>query len=88
MAGITDINLYDGDDSVLYNVGVIGKGMNSSLPKGSVLYRASVIKGRNMVESLLESMSVMFVKYNSFTVLPYPIKYLREWVEMEESTRE
>ena len=88
MAGITDINLYDGDDSVLYNVGVIGKGMNSSLPKGSVLYRASVIKGRNMVESLLESMSVMFVKYNSFTVLPYPIKYLREWVEMEEPTRE
>lgn len=84
MAGITDINLYEGKDSVFYNVGVIGKGMNSSLPKGSVLYKSSAIEGDNIIENLLESMSVMFVKYNSFTVLPYPIKYLREWLEMED----
>lgn len=88
LAGITDINFYGGQESKLYNVGVIGKGMNSSLPKGSILYKATAIKGGNFIEELLESMSVMFVKYNSFTVLPYPIKYLREWVAMETLSQE
>ncbi|MCQ2799934.1 MAG: hypothetical protein MJ228_04155 [Bacilli bacterium] len=88
MAGVTDINLYESGESTVYNVGVIGKGMNSSLPKGSVLYKASVVKGHNIIESLLKTMSVMFVKYNSFTVLPYPIKYLREWVAIETSSQD
>lgn len=83
LAGITDINLYDVDGEVYYNVGIIGKGMNSSLSRGSLIYKVSVIKGRSIIRDLLETMSVMFVKYNSFTVLPYPFKYLKEWIKME-----
>lgn len=30
-------------------------------------------------------MSVMFVKYNSFTVLPYPIKYLIEYMKITDA---
>ena len=34
---------------------------------------------------ILSTLSVTFVKYKSFTVLPYPIKYLNEYIMMMES---
>ena len=54
--------------------------MKPSLPKANILYHVTVIKGKNIIKEILRLMSVIFVKYNSFTVLPYPIKYLREYM--------
>lgn len=82
LCGITDINYYNYKDCFYYNVGPIGKGLIAELPKGSLLYKVILVEGESLIEKLLETMSVMFVKYNSFTVLPYPFKYLREWVLM------
>ena len=56
--------------------------MNASIPKANLLYKVTVVNGRNIIESVLGMMSVMFVKYNNFTVLPYPMKYLREYIKM------
>ena len=55
---------------------------NTPLPKASLLYKIDTLKGENVVPFLLETMSVLFVKYKSFTVLPYPIKYLNEYIGM------
>ena len=61
-----------------YVAGPVGYGMQANLPKASRLYKVDVLKGKNVIDSLLTTMSVAFVKYNSFTVMPYPLKYLRE----------
>ena len=38
---------------------------------------------KNIAYDLLELMCVAFVKYNSFTVLPYPVKYLGEYAMID-----
>lgn len=78
--GLVDINLFhDKEGRRFYNAGLRGTGMKPSLPKANILYQVTVIKGKNIIKEILRLMSVIFVKYNSFTVLPYPIKYLREY---------
>lgn len=83
LGGVVDINLYDN----AYSVGIKGSGMNSRIPKAPHIYQIDVIDGDNFIEELLETMAVTFVKYNFFTVMPYPIKYLNEYILMCESTK-
>lgn len=85
LSGVVDVNLYN--SLQFYNVGIKGSGMNSRIPKASHLYEIEVIKGRNFIEELLETMAVSFVKYKSFTVVPYPVKYLNEFILMCENTK-
>ena len=87
LSGVVDINLYEKNGKTLYSVGVKGSGMNTSIPKAAHLYQVDVIEGTNFVEELMETMAVSFVKYKSFTVMPYPIKYLNEYILMIESTK-
>ena len=61
--------------------------MNSRIPKTPHIYQIDVINGDNFIEELLETMAVTFVKYNFFTVMPYPIKYLNEYILMCESSK-
>jgi hypothetical protein len=83
LSGVTDICLYPMNDGVTcYSVGLIGQGMNSSIPKATLFYRSEVIRGKDITNQLLKTMSSVFVKYGEFTVLPYPIKYLREFSEI------
>ena len=44
--------------------------------------KVDVKNGENIFVDLLNTLSVSFVKYNSFTVLPYPLKYLNEYINM------
>lgn len=69
-----DTNLY-GDS---YSVGIKGSGMNARIPKASHIYQIDVIKGTNFIDKLMETMEVTLVKYNFFTVMSYPIKYLND----------
>ena len=79
--GLVDINLFhDEEGHRFYNAGLPGSGMNTAVSKANILYQVTVIQGRNIIEDILHLMAVAFVKYNSFTVLPYPIKYLREYM--------
>ena len=80
LEGVVDINLYND----CYSVGIKGSGMNTRIPKAPHLYQIDIIKGVNFIEELLETMAVTFVKYNFFTVMPYPIKYLNEYILMNE----
>ncbi len=83
-SGIVDINYYVINNESYYNVGPLGNGMQSSIPKASHLYKINVINNsKNIVKDLLDLMGVSFVKFNSFTVLPYPIKYLKEFAKID-----
>ena len=83
LEGVVDINLFQNEGKTYYSAGLVGYGMNWGIPKASLLYEVQAIKGKCIIEDLLETMSVMFVKYNSFTVMPYPFKYLREYINAQ-----
>ena len=63
-----------------YSADIKGSGMNSRIPKAPQIYQIDVINGDNFIEELLKTMAVTLVKYNFFTVMPYPIKYLNEYI--------
>ncbi len=85
LQGIVDINLYEQNGECFYSAGPIGSGMRAGIPKSSLIYKVDILRGDNIIADILATLSVIFVKYNSFTVLPYPFKYLREYIQMEES---
>lgn len=77
--GITDINyIFKDEKSAFYCVGEVGNGMKNTLERASVLRKIEVLEGKNIFEELLPLMEVEFVRYGMLTVLPFPIKYLRE----------
>ena len=64
LSGMVNINYYIKNQSIYYNVGEIGKGMNKTFTN---------------IEPLLKSMSMTWVRFKQYTVLPYPIKLLNEY---------
>jgi hypothetical protein len=84
LSGVVDINFYNEAESY-YSVGIKGSGMNTKIIRAPHLYKIDVISGENIMGKILAALSVTFVKYKSFTVLPYPIKYLNEYIAMTES---
>ncbi len=87
LSGVVDINLFNYNNSIYFNSGVIGSGMKYGIPKASLLYKVDIENGENIFEGLLNTLSVSFVKYNSYTVLPYPLKYLNEYINMMNNNR-
>ena len=83
-AGLIGINYYIEDDTEFYNVGFVdADDMHAALPNASVIYKTTVYKGANFIERFLETMNVIFVKHNNFTVVPFPVKYLREHISAQ-----
>lgn len=83
LSGVVDINLYENNS--FYSVGIKGNGMNTKIIRAPHLYKVEVISGENIIENVLLTLSATFVKYKSFTVLPYPVKYLNEYILMMDS---
>lgn len=85
LSGMVNINYYIKNQSIYYNVGEIGKGMNKTLPRASVvreIHPINSIQATNTftnIEQLLKSMSMTWVRFKQYTVLPYPIKLLNEY---------
>lgn len=82
LVGIVDACMYHFDDCSFYSVGNIGYGMQSGIAKANRLYKAEVIEGHDVLKDFLSLMAVTFVRYNEFTVIPYPFKYLREYIDI------
>ena len=85
-SGLVDINLYFQDGNFYYSSSIKGNGMNSKIVRAPHLYKVDIIYGNNLMPELLSSLSTTFVKYKSFSVLPYPIKYLNEYILMNEQS--
>lgn len=80
--GVTEINYIKlNEKEALYNVGEKGSGMNTSISKSSIIRKIEAIEESELIfEKLLPLMGVYFVRYKMPTVIPFPFKYLREYI--------
>ncbi|CAL2083037.1 putative ATPase [Tenacibaculum dicentrarchi] len=75
-----DIHSFKENERNYYFVGIKGKGIQQSISRASVIRKIETYGNSEYVfEKLLPLMNVDFVKNGDLTVLPFPIKYLREW---------
>ncbi len=100
LSGLTDINYFvdnDDQDVIYYNVGTISKNMNMSIAKTSHIWQLqpniklnergfATIEAENILK-FLQLMMVNFVRFHQLTVIPFPFKYLREFIQLEEKKR-
>lgn len=81
LSSCLDIKAYREDGKLFYFVGTIGEGMRWKIP---IAANVRSIEGYNgaaiMFEKLLPTMNVTFVRNGQLTVLPFPFKYLREYI--------
>lgn len=97
---MTDINYFvdnDDQDVIYYNVGTISKNMNMSIAKASHIWQLqpniklnkrvfATIETENILK-FLQMMMVNFVRFHQLTVIPFPVKYLREFIQLEEKKK-
>ena len=77
-----DTTIYQRNNYSYYSSG-IPHSANHTMPNGTNVYSVKVVEGTNIIESLLTTFSVPFVRLESFTVLPFPFKYVREYADMQ-----
>ena len=82
LSSCLDIKTYMEDGKQFYYVGTIGEGMRWKIPRAA---NVRCIEGYQeaplMFDKLLPTMNVTFVHNGQLTVLPFPFKYLREYVK-------
>jgi hypothetical protein len=84
MSSCLDIKLFEKDGAQYYFVGTIGEGMRWNILRAANIRRIEAYKDSPlMFEQLLPTMNVTFVHNGQLTVLPFPFKYLREYVNMQ-----
>lgn len=65
-----------------YFVGPKRRGMNTSIANASIIRKVYTADGPNEFKELLPLLSIKFVRNGMDTVLPFPFKYLREYINM------
>lgn len=81
LSSCLDIKLYIDCNRCYYFVGTIGEGMRQNIQRACVVrcvegYDEATVK----FEEMLPMMNVTFVHNGQLTVMPFPFKYLREYV--------
>lgn len=78
---VTDLKLYEENECQYYFAGVIGNGMNTGIDRAAKIYEISATPGSDLFfDRLLQLMNVLFVRNSQLTVMPFPFKYLREYI--------
>ncbi|WP_430409818.1 hypothetical protein [Kordia sp.] len=81
-----DIHSFNQNGGKYYFVGIKGKGIQQTITRASIIREIKVYKNSEYIfDKLLPLMNVDFVKNGDLTVLPFPIKYLRELKRVQES---
>lgn len=81
LSSCLDIKLYNENSVEYYFVGVVGEGMRPNINRAANIRKIEGYKDAPiMFEKLLGTMNVTFVHNGQLTVLPFPFKYLREYV--------
>ncbi|WP_373056372.1 hypothetical protein [Zunongwangia sp. H14] len=76
-----DIHSYYEDGKLFYYVGTIGDGMRTKIGRASIIREISGFSDAPVFfDEMLPLMNVDFVRYGDLTVIPFPFKYIREWV--------
>lgn len=82
LSSCLDIKTYMEDGKQFYYVGTIGEGMRWKIPRAANVRCIEGYQGAAlMLDKLLPTMNVTFVHNGQLTVLPFPFKYLREYVK-------
>ena len=81
LTSVTDIHKFNQDNSIYYFVGAIGSGMKYKLHTAANIRKIEPW-GDSLIlfEKLLPLMNVTFVRNEQLTVIPFPFKYLREYI--------
>ena len=88
LSSCLDIKSFRVDNTLYYFVGTIGEGMKYAIHNAANIRRIEPYNGApEFFEKLLPLMNVSFVKNEQLTVMPFPFKYLREWVSAKECLR-
>ena len=75
-----DIHHYQQSENDYYFVGVKGSGIQQQISRASIIRKICTYNGSSLIfDKLLPLMNVDFVKNGDLTVIPFPLKYLREW---------
>jgi len=81
---VIDIREFVQDKKTYYFVGTSGYGMNHTLHTAANIRIIEPYMGADvMFERLLPLMNVTFVRNNQLTVIPFPFKYLKEYIISE-----
>lgn len=83
LSGNIDINYIEqGERAARFSVGEIGNGMKYTIERASVVREIQAVDDSRLIfKELLPLMGVEFVRYGMLTVVPFPFKYLREYIE-------
>ena len=81
LTSVTDIHKFEQDNNIYYFVGVIGSGMRRTLHTAANIRKIEPWgDSPNFFDKLLPLMNVKFVRNEQLTVIPFPFKYLREYI--------
>jgi len=82
LSSCLDIKTYTENGRQFYYVGTIGEGMRWKIPRAANVRCIEGYQGAPlMFDKLLPTMNVTFVRNGQLTVLPFPFKYLREFIK-------
>ena len=66
-----------------YSVGQIGSGMNTTVERSAKIRKIISYKNSKLFfRNVLDTMNVTFVRNGQLTIMPFPFKYIREWIEL------
>lgn len=81
LSALLDVKTFKKDNQLHYFVGEMGVGINSTL-SGVPIRRIESYEGSSLFfDKLLPLMGVTFVRNGQLTVVPFPFKYLREYIK-------
>ena len=86
LEAVIDINTIEYEGKIYYYVGVIGDGMKSKIAHASHIRKYEMLQGTTFdIISLVKTIDTQFVKNGQFTVLPFPFKYLNEYINTQQN---
>lgn len=81
LSSCLDIKMFKNADRTYYFVGTIGNGMKYLIHRAANIREIEAFENSEMLfEMLLPLMNVTFVHNGQLTILPFPFKYLREYI--------
>lgn len=81
LSSILDLKTFERYGVLYYFSGTIGNGMKAKVENSANIRKIEAYKGSKVIlENLLPLMDTMLVRNGQLTVLPYPFKYLREYI--------
>ena len=87
LSGNIDINYIEQDEmQARFSVDEIGNGMKYTIERAGVIREIQAVEDSKLIfKELLPLMGVEFVRYGMLTVVPFPFKYLREYILKEKN---